>query len=80
MKRASDKGLHLRFYYRHHQRIKDEKREQQAKIRRGHPLWGFRANVARYRRGECSFHELFERCGRAFDWLDGKDGDLATDR
>lgn len=73
MKRAYEKGLYERFYYRNQERIKAEKRAQQARVRRGHPLFGFRSAVAEFKRGECSFEDLFARCSGAFAYLDEQD-------
>lgn len=73
MQRAYEKGLYERYYYRHQERIKGEKREAQARVRRNHPLFGFRAAIAAYKRGESSFEELFARCSRAFAFLDEQD-------
>jgi hypothetical protein len=45
MKRASEKGLHRRFYANHREEVKRKKRDAGAKRRRADPLFGIWVDI-----------------------------------
>jgi hypothetical protein len=71
MRRASENGLHRRFYANHREELKRKKSAIGAKARRKDPCFGLRREISEFRK-TLDFGKFIEELGHRVDGIDKK--------